>query len=317
MSGESRHVRLRGLRFHLRCWGEAPASASIARRGSERAATDGRAGDGAGAHSFAMDGSDKPLLIYCHGWLDTTATFADVGERLGQHFRVVALDQRGYGHSEWPADGYWFPDYVADLDALVDYLSPAAPVRLAGHSMGAQVVSLYAGLRPERVSRLAILDGLFLPDMPAESAPRRFGRWLDQLKAPARGKTYASFEELAERVRKQHPQLSAERALFVARGWGAADGAGRIHLLADPRHRLDMPTLYRNAESEAIWRQIRAPTLFVDAGGSAFGQALKAEEKAARRDCFRDRQEVSIPGAGHMLHFDAPEATAEALLRFF
>jgi pimeloyl-ACP methyl ester carboxylesterase len=57
--------------------------------------------------------------------------------------------------------------------------------------------------------------------------------------------------------------------------------------------------------------------LFVDAGGSAFGQALKAEEKAARRACFRDSREVSIPDAGHMLHFDAPEATADALLRFF
>jgi pimeloyl-ACP methyl ester carboxylesterase len=283
MSGESLYLRLRGLRFHLRCWGAETA----------------------------------PLLIYCHGWLDTTATFADVGERLGERFRVVALDQRGYGYSEWPADGYWFHDYVADLDALVDRLSPEAPVRLAGHSMGSQVASLYAGLRPARVSKLAVLDGLFLPDMPAASAPRRFGRWLDQIKAPERSKTYSSFEDLAGRVRKQHPQLSMERALFVARGWGAADGEGRIRLLADPRHRLDMPTLYRNAESEEIWKLIAAPTLFVDAGASAFDKVLSPEQKVARRACFRDRREVVIPDAGHMLHFDAPEATAQALLDFF
>lgn len=283
MSGESLYVRLRGLRFHLRCWGAA----------------------------------DAPLLVYCHGWLDTTATFSDVGERLGERFRVVALDQRGYGYSEWAADGYWFPDYVADLDALIDRLSPQAPLRLAGHSMGAQVASLYAGLRPERVAKLAILDGLFLPDMPASSAPRRFARWLDQVKGPERRKSYASFEELATRVQKQHPQLSAERALFVARGWGAADAAGRIHLLADPKHRLDMPTLYRNAESEEIWKRISAPTLFVDAGASAFDKALSPEQKASRRSCFREHRELLVPDAGHMLHFDAPQATAQALLDFF
>ncbi|MDP3856288.1 MAG: alpha/beta hydrolase [Stagnimonas sp.] len=283
MSGESLYLRLRGLRFHLRCWGA----------------------------------EEAPLLVYCHGWLDTTATFADVGERLGQRFRVVALDQRGYGYSEWPVDGYWFPDYVADLETLLDRLSPEQPVRLAGHSMGGQVASLYAGLRPARVSKLAVLDSLFLPDMPAGSAPRRFNRWLDQLKAPERGKTYASFEELAARVRKQHPQLSEERALFVARGWGAAGSDGRIRLLADPKHRLDMPSLYRNAESMEIWKGITAPTLFLDAGASAFVKVISPEEKAARRACFRDQREAVIADAGHMLHFDAPEATAQALLDFF
>lgn len=283
MSGESIYLRLRGLRFHLRCWGA----------------------------------EDAPLLVYCHGWLDTTATFADVGELLGQCFRVVALDQRGYGYSEWPVDGYWFPDYVADLETLIDRLSPEQPVRLAGHSMGGQVASLYAGLRPARVSKLAVLDSLFLPDMPPGTAPRRFVRWLDQLKAPDRSKTYASFEELAARVQKQHPQLSDERALFVAQGWGAAGADGRIRLLADPKHRLDMPSLYRNAESMEIWKGITAPTLFLDAGASAFGKAISAEEKATRRACFRDPREVVIAEAGHMLHFDAPQATAQALLDFF
>lgn len=283
MSGQRVYLRLRGLRFHLRCWGA----------------------------------EDAPLLIYCHGWLDTTATFADVGERLGERFRVVALDQRGYGYSEWPADGYWFPDYVADLETLVDRLSPEQPVRLAGHSMGGQVASLYAGLRPQRVSKLAVLDSLFLPDMPAGGAPRRFVRWLDQLKAPERSKTYASFEELALRVKKQHPQLSDERALFVARGWGATDGQGRIRLLADPKHRLDMPSLYRSAESMEIWKGVVAPTLFLDAGASTFVKAIPSEETAARRACFRDHRQVVIANAGHMLHFDAPEETAQALLDFF
>jgi len=280
MGGRSRFVRLRGLRFHLRAFGVPEA----------------------------------PLLVLLHGWLDTSGTWVEVAAKLAERFHVVALDQRGYGYSEWSADGYWFPDYVADLDALIDHLAPGAPFALVGHSMGGQVASLYAGLRPERVAKLAVLDSLFIPDMPATLAPRRVRNWLDQLKGPPREKTYASFEELAQRVKKQHPQLSDARALFVAHGWGAADAEGRIKLLADPRHRLDMPLLYRNAESMEVWKGITAPTLFLDAGASVFAKAINAEEKALRRGCFRQHEVAAVPGAGHMLHFDAPLATAEALL---
>ncbi len=278
--GTSRFVRLRELRFHLRCWSN----------------------------------SDKPLLVLLHGWLDTSATWSDVGARLGERFHVVIPDQRGYGYSEWPQDGYWFPDYLGDLDALLDHLAPAAPITLVGHSMGGQIASVYAGLRPERIARLAVLDSLFLPDMPATLAPKRTKRWLDQLNGVAREKSYESFEELAQRVKKQQPQLSDARALFVAQGWGAAGGDGRIRLLADPKHRRDMPTLYRNAESMEIWKDITAPTFFIDGGASAFAKAIREEEKAARRACFKTRHEVAIPGAGHMLHFDAPDALADALL---
>lgn len=278
----SRFVQLRGLRFHLRCAGAA----------------------------------DAPLLVLLHGWLDTAGTWVEVVEALSARFNVVAMDQRGYGYSEWPQDGYWFPDYLGDLDALVDHLAPTAPIALVGHSMGGQVASVYAGLRPERVARLAVLDSLFLPDMAAKLAPRRVKNWLDQLKAAPREKTYASFDELAQRIQKQHPQLSSERALFVAQGWGSANAEGRIKLLADPKHRRDMPLLYRNAESMEIWKQITAPTLFLDAGASAFAKAVSAEETALRRSCFKDQRGAVIADAGHMLHFDAPQQTAEALLDF-
>lgn len=279
----SEFVRARGLRHHLRRWGS----------------------------------PDRPLAVLGHGFLDVSATFHHLVQPLLEVCQVVAPDWRGFGHSQWPRDGYWFPDYVADLDALIDHLAPDnRPLWLIGHSMGAQIVSLYAGLRPARVSKLVILDGLFLPDMGAELAPRRFTRWLDEWRELPRQKTYASFERLAERVRKQHPQLSDQHALFVARCWGEEDGRGRIRLLADPKHRLNSPGLYRAAESMAIWSQISAQTLMLDGGDSPFRKAISAEENARRRACFRHRQEAEIPGAGHMLHFDAPEATGLAIARF-
>lgn len=278
----SEFIRVRDLRYHVRRWGDPQA----------------------------------PQLFLLHGWLDVSATWQHVVEGLLSRWQVLCPDWRGFGHSQWPEDGYWFPDYVGDLEVIADHYSPGAPILLVGHSMGAQVASLYAGLRPARVAKLACLDGLFLPEMDAKLAPRRFRAWLDELKDLPKQKTYDSFEALAVRVKKQHPELTEERARFVAKCWGREDGHGRISLCADPKHRLSGPGLYRAEEAVAIWREVSAPTLFVDGEKSPFGKAISAEETQRRRAAFRVSRQVLIPGGTHMLHFSAPEATAKAIADF-
>lgn len=274
---------MRGLRYHVRRWGD-PAA---------------------------------PKVFLLHGFLDVSATWQPVAEGLLPRFQVLAPDLRGFGYTEWPQDGYWFPDYVGDLQFIVDHYSPDAPILLVGHSMGAQVASLYAGLRPARVRGLVCLDGLFLPDMDPSVSPKRFGKWLDELREPPASKTYASFEELAGRILKWHPDVPPERALFVARCWGREDARGRITLCADPKHRLSGPGLYRSAESTAIWRNVTAPTLFVDGGQSAMRKkAMEIEEVRNRRQCFRDQRSVVIEHGSHMLHFSAPAETARAIAAF-
>lgn len=279
---QSDFIPVRGLRYHVRRWGD-PAA---------------------------------PKVFLLHGWLDTSATWDPVARGLLPGFQVLCPDWRGFGLTEWPQDGYWFQDYVGDLEAVLDHYSPSAPVDLVGHSMGGQAASLYAGLRPERVRRLVLLDSLFLPDMEMALAPKRFRGWLDELKNLPQQKTYSSFEELAGRVRHQHPQLSPERALFVARGWGREDADGRISLCADPKHRMRGPGLYHAEESVAIWRQVTASTLFLDGGKSPFTKAIPAAEVRRRRECFRTRREEVMESAGHMVHFDAPEETARHILEF-
>ncbi|WP_029921840.1 alpha/beta fold hydrolase [Nevskia soli] len=280
LDSRSEFLRVRGLRHHVRRWGD----------------------------------PSLPRLFITHGWLDVSATFQPLVEPLLQRWQVLMPDWRGFGYSEWPQDGYWFYDYVADLEAILDHYSPDEPVLLAGHSMGAQVSALYAGLRPQRVRKLACLDGIGLPDAPAARAPARVRKWLDQLREPLPVKTYESFEQLAGRVRRQHPRLNEAQALFVASCWGQQDGYGRIRLCADPKHTLAGPLLYRAAEAEEIWKQITAPTLFIDAALSE--TALPAEERARRRGSFADQRVVVIANAGHMLHFDAPRETAQALAAF-
>lgn len=281
-TSHSEFIRVRGLRCHVRRWGD-PAA---------------------------------PKIFLLHGWLDVSATWQYVAQGLLPQFQVLCPDWRGFGHSEWPQDGYWFQDYVADFEAIADHYSPDQPILLVGHSMGGQVASLYAGLRPARVAKLVCLDSLFLPDMEMKLITQRFRAWLDELKDLPEQKYYPSFEDLAGRIRKQHPDLSPERALFVARCWGREDGRGRISLCADPKHRLRGPGLYHAEESLAIWREVTAPTLFVDGGKSPFAKAVTAEETKRRRACFRVHREARIENGSHMLHFSAPEETARAITNF-
>ena len=244
-ASRSEFLPIRGLRYHVRHWGAV----------------------------------DAPRLYLLHGLLDVSASMQLLVDELRKDWHVIAPDWRGCGLTEWPQDGYWFPDYIADLDAIVSQHSGETPSFFVGHSLGGHAASLYAGIRPTRVARLVILDSLAVPDMPAELAPKRFDRWLKELADPPQNKTYASFAELAARISHRHPKLTPERAEFVARCWGKENTSGQIELLGDPKHRLRMPTLYRAAESIAIWQQVTAAVLCIDAGDSWLDKMLPAEEK--------------------------------------
>lgn len=281
-ASRSEFLDVRGLRHHIRRWGT----------------------------------KDAPTLYLLHGLLDVSASMQLMVDAFRHEWNIVAPDWRGCGLTAWPADGYWFPDYVADLECVVSHYSADTPALFVGHSLGGHVASLYAGIRPERVSRLVVLDSLSIPDMPPALAPQRYQRWLKELANPPQNKVYVSFEELAQRIRHRHPKLTAERADFVARCWGQQTAPGRIELLGDPKHRLRMPTLYRAAESVAIWKEVSAPVLCLDAGDSWLDKMLPAEEKQQRRSAFRRLKTEVIPEASHMLHHDHPAETAARVEAF-
>jgi pimeloyl-ACP methyl ester carboxylesterase len=133
-------------------------------------------------------------LFLLHGWMDVSASFQFLVDAFTKDWDVYAPDWRGYGHTSWSgSDNYWFPDYMGDLDVLLERLQPEAPVNLVGHSLGGNVGGLYAGVRPERIARFVNLEGFGMPITRAEQAPKRYARWMDELKeAPAGSLTRAT-----------------------------------------------------------------------------------------------------------------------------
>jgi pimeloyl-ACP methyl ester carboxylesterase len=238
---------------------------------------------------------------------------------------VIAPDWRGFGLSARPGtDTYWFPDYFADLDAILDHYAPGEAIDLLGHSMGGNIASIYAGIRPERVARLINLEGFGLPASRPEQAPGRYARWLDEIKAPVPMRSYASLDEVAGRLRKNNPRLSIERAAFLAPHWAAQNGEGRWEILGDPAHKMAGPLLYRLDEVMACWRRIAAPVLWVEAEDTDVWRWLGARDDARAETDRRLAQltgaaRVSthmVPAAGHMVHHDQPDILAGLIEAF-
>jgi pimeloyl-ACP methyl ester carboxylesterase len=261
--------------------------------------------------------SDDPVLLL-HGYADAAATFQFVADELSPALPVVAIDWRGFGHSaRSPAGCYWFPDYYADLEAFVDALCPCGPARLAGHSMGANVAMIYAGVRPARVRALVNLEGFGLPPTTPDQAPARVGKWLDQLREAAEFGDYADVAELAARIMKRNPRLARERAEWVAACWSAPKPGGGVRLLADPAHRLVNPYLYRREEMEACWRRIEAPVLLAVGDQSELVARLGLEGGIETfRPLLQNLHIERVVGAGHMLHHEEPRAVARLIESF-
>jgi pimeloyl-ACP methyl ester carboxylesterase len=185
--------------------------------------------------------------------------------------------------------------------------------------MGANVVMLYAGLRPLRIRRLVNLEGFGLPAAQAEEAPDRLVKWLDGLKEPVALKDYDSIDAVAGRLRQNNPLLRTEFALWLAGHW-ARDVGGRWQINADAAHKRPGPHIYRVQEVLACWSRITAPVLFVEGDQTPshlfFKGGYTRLELQQRLECVPNVVCQVIKQAGHMLHHDQPEALAHLLASF-
>ena len=283
----SEFLNIRGLRYHVRHWGPAQG----------------------------------PVIVMLHGWMDVSATFQFLVDAMQRDAHVIAPDWRGFGQTEWAQGGYWFPDYLADLDALLAHYAPDAPVDLLGHSLGANVAGIYAGVRRERIQRLILLEGFGMLATTPSQAPQRFGQWLDEIQDPPFLRRYATRQDVASRLQKNNKRLTDTRAEFLSGHWAAENAEGEWALQADPRHRLSNPILYRLDEVLACWQTVQAPVLWVDAADSElmprFGDPAQADAEIARRKANLPKvTSLRVQDAGHMLHHDQPEQIAKAIDAF-
>jgi pimeloyl-ACP methyl ester carboxylesterase len=258
--------------------------------------------------------ADGLPCLALHGWLDNAASFDGLAPLL-PGLRLVCLDLPGHGRSEHlpPGCAYAFIDTVAHVHAATVALG-WSKFCLVGHSLGAAVAAVLAGAVPERVQRLALVEGLGPVTEDPKHAAERLTRALDeeQRKHGRSAPVYPSRDEAVRRLQTSMSQLSRSAAeTLVARGLREVEGG--FTWCSDPRLRL--PSRLRLTEEQVLvlLRAITCPVRLVRASK---GFPFAPEATSARVAALREVEVVELPG-GHHLHLDTPEPVAAAIRELF
>ncbi len=257
----------------------------------------------------------RGVVFLLHGYMDAAGTWDLVAPTLADAgYRVFAPDMRGFGAgARVSAGGYYhFADYVLDVADLTQALAGSAPLFVVGHSMGGTVTTLFGGAFPERPRAIAVLEGVGPPETPAEFTPLRMRRWIEDVRRVRAGdpKPLSRADALA-RLAMNHPRVGPE-TLATRLEHLVRDVEGGVAWRYDPLHKTTSPVAFSAAVYREFAKRVSCPVLFVSGGATGF----HPEDEEERLACFARLTRLTLPDAGHMLHWTRPVDLAVGLLDF-
>ena len=269
-----RYASANGLRFHYLDWGDPDNPPMLL------------------LHGFAQP---------CHSWDFIALTFSD-------RFRVIAMDQRGHGDTDWAPDGDYTPEaHRKDTHAFVQAIDLENFV-LIGLSMGGRNALTYAANHPERVRAVAIVDAAPETMRAGGENIRRFVQQDDELD---------SVDEFVERVLKYNPRRSAQQVrgsiMHNLKQLPSGKWTWKYDKLlrsSDKRWQSD-PGL-----TDRLWGYVdslKPPTLVVRGSKSDLIASQTAEEMHRR---MPNGALTTVEGAGHLVPGDRPAGFANAVTEF-
>jgi len=119
---------------------------------------------------------------------------------------------------------------------------------------------------------------------------------------------------------KTNQRLTPDKADWLAQHWAAPDAAGQWRILGDAAHKVINPYLGRVEEIIEIYKNITAPTLFIEASDDSLSGWWKGRFTLAefheRLQAVPHLTKATVPDAGHMLHHDQPAVLAGLMASF-
>ncbi|WP_321149101.1 alpha/beta fold hydrolase [Aeromonas jandaei] len=258
----------------------------------------------------ASEQPQKPLLIALHGWLDNGASFLPLAPYLDD-FHLVCVDLPGHGHSDHKTTPYVFVDWLDDLYQITQTAGWSRFV-LLGHSLGALIASAYAGVFPEQIERLILLEGLGPLTQPDEVVPAQIKRAILN-RSRTRERSAAGFASIDEAVaaRCKVADITPAAARLICERQ-LEERAGRWQWCSDPRLRDLSPLRMSEGQAQALIKAICCPVLFIR-GEQGFAE-LEAQWQL-RQGAFRQIEQVILPG-NHHFHMENGAATAVCIVNF-
>ena len=258
----------------------------------------------------ASEQPQKPLLIALHGWLDNGASFLPLAPNLDD-FHLVCVDLPGHGHSDHKTTPYVFVDWLDDLYQITQ-ATGWPRFTLLGHSLGALIASAYAGVFPEQIERLVLLEGLGPLTQPDEAVPAQIKRAILN-RSRTRERSAAGFASIDEAVaaRCKVADITPAAARLICERQ-LEERAGRWQWRSDPRLRDLSPLRMSEGQAQALIKAICCPVLFIR-GEQGFAE-LEAQWQL-RQGAFRQIEQVILPG-NHHFHMENGAATAVCIVNF-
>ena len=267
------------------------------------------------------DPDGEPLLL-THGFYDHARSFDAFAPLLARRYRVLALDSRGHGDSEWPDAYTWLADVLDVVNVLRDLGRPA---HLVGHSRGGGLATDTALLHPRGVRRLVNLDGFGPPPLGWDAegmrryegtAPELLAAFFDWRRTNVSRPSFRpspSLEELARRRRQQNPRLSTEWLLYFA-AHGARAAPGGFVWKVDPYAARGFGP-WRPEWIAPAWCGLAMPVL-AGWGDQKDTWGLPEPWRSERLAHVPVLETAEVAGAGHFVHIEKPAETAALVLDF-
>ena len=259
------------------------------------------------------DPSNPPMLAL-HGWLDNANSFDCIASSFSKHFHFIAVDLPGHGCSSHIAAGchYHFIDGIGIVREILDALGHGS-AHLLGHSMGACLASLVAGVLPKRCDSLFLIEGLGPLSAPSECCAQQLQAFYhyDRSNVNIPNRAYDSLQQ-ASKARAKRGHVSLEIAsILTQRGVKFIDG--KYYWQHDKR--LIQPSPLRLDETMTIncLQNINARTaLIIASDGFDFGSSLfeKRVSSVKKIQTFKEQ-------GGHHLHMENPQRMYAIAKQFY
>ena len=256
---------------------------------------------------------DLAPILCIHGWLDNHGSFLPLLEHLPQ-LPWICIDLIGHGKSSWRSSSsfYSFQDYICDLSLWIE-IHCAHGVHLIGHSLGASIVSILAGLYPDKVLSLVLLDGAGPLVSDLETMCEQFRRSISQFQFPRALRPYPSLAGVAAGRQKKHNITLKSCQTLAQHGYIHNANENIYQWSFDPKLLGLAPFQMTGDEVITILKHILAPTLFIR---PLEGYPYPEDLMQKRLHCFKNLTYVCTPG-GHHAHLDQPKQSAALISDFY
>lgn len=257
---------------------------------------------------------NNPPILALHGWLDNANSFNSLASHLESSYFFIAVDLPGHGHSSHLPliSNYHFTDGIFTVVQIMNALK-LEKVHLLGHSMGACLASLVAGVAPHRFHSLGLIEGLGPFSHPADTACKQLSDYLNDLiktslKPP---KGYEHFET-AVKARSHRGYVSMEIAKQLCER-GVKKDKGLYFWQHD--RRLLVPSPLRMTETQVLscLKNIAVKTCLIWASK---GFSFNSEMIQERIKAVKSIEIIQLDG-GHHIHMEQPESVGKILNQFF